>query len=489
LTALPDSRDDMHYLEFYYHCIGPKLSGRLDTDFWLRTILQMAHGEPGVRSALVALGHLNKSQSGSLQHARQFAVTASNPERKVFLQSYNKAIRHLVNDMGKPSFTAEMGLVICLLFACIELLQADANVAFAHIRSGLNIFYESRQRKQITSESKAARENGHVGVRWNGIEQVLVQLFIQGLASALPLGVSLQKDFDYLTSCPKHFTGTSFASLTDAGLSFSDLRGAAILLARDMAEKVYGSLALTPADYERQYDLISRHHVWLKALTDLECSRIWSKDDSVTLSALKIEYYSSFTACYCLTDDTQMDFDAHLAGFQSILTHARHVVNSLDLPTRSSALAFGAAANFTFDTSFIPALFYSAIRCRCPATRRDAVSMLASELPREGLWDPAQYRKVAERVIEIEEMEVDERGWPTRASRLCRSSVGIEVDEYGRFQAEFLYAKDFAMPKEKSWSERMELNAGNEQPLPLRLQHVKVPISQLSEQVFSESTA
>jgi hypothetical protein len=248
-----------------------------------------------------------------------------------------------------------------------------------------------------------------------------------------------------------------------------------------MAEKVYGSLALTPADYERQYDLISRHHVWLKTLTDLECSRIWSRDDSVTLSALKIEYYSSFTACYCLTDDTQMDFDAHLAGFQSILTHARHVVDSLDLPTRSSALAFGAAANFTFDTSFIPALFYSAIRCRCPVTRRDAVSMLASELPREGLWDPAQYRKVAERVIEIEEMEVDERGWPTRTSRLCRSSVGVEVDEHGRFQAEFLYAKDFAMPKEKSWSERMELNAGNERPLPLRLQHSKVPISQFSE--------
>ena len=480
----------MHYLEFYYHCIGPKLSGRLDTDFWLRTILQMAHGEPGVRSALVALGHLNKSQSGSLQHARQFAITACNPERKIFLQSYNKAIRHLVNDMGKPSFTAEMGLVICLLFACIELLQADANVAFAHIRSGLNIFYESRQRRQITTESKATQENqGHASVHWNGIEQVLVQLFIQGLASALPLGVSLQKDFDYLTSCPKHFTGTSFASLADAGLSYSDLRGAAILLARDMAEKVYGSLALTPSDYERQHDLVSRHHAWLKALTDLECSRIWTRDDIVTLSALKVEYYSSITACYCLTDDTQMEFDAHLAGFQSIITHARYVVDSLDLPTRSSTLASGAAANFTFHTSFIPALFFSAIRCRCPVTRRDAVSMLDPELPREGLWDPAQYRKVAERVIEIEEMEVDERGWPARASRLCRSSVGIEVDENGGYQADFLYAKDFALPTEKSWSERIELDAGIERLLPLRLQHVKVPSSQLHEQVFSESIA
>jgi hypothetical protein len=481
----------MHYLEFYYHCIGPKLSGRLDTDFWLRTILQMAHGEPGVRSALVALGHLNKSQSGSLQDARQFAITTSNPERKSFLLSYNKAIRHLVNDMGKPSFTAEMGLVICLLFACIELLQADANVAFAHIRSGLNIFYESRQRKQVTSESRTAQENQrHISVRWNGIEQILVQLFIQGLASALPLGVSLQKDFDYLTSCPKNFTETTFASLTDARLSYSDLRSAAILLAHDMAEKTNGSLALTPSDYERQYDLISRHHVWWKALTDLECCRIWSKDDLVILSALKVEYYSSFTACSCLTDETQMAFDAHIAGFQSLLGHARHVVDSFNLPTRTSTLASGAAANFTFDTSFIPALFYAAIRCRCPVTRRDAVSMLASELPREGLWDPTQYRKVAERVIEIEEMEVDERGWPTRASRLYRSIVGIEVDEYGRFQAEFLYAKDFASPTEKSWSEQIELIAGNEQllPPPSRLQHVKGSTHQLPEQVFSEST-
>ena len=184
-----------------------------------------------------------------------------------------------------------------------------------------------------------------------------------------------------------------------------------------------------------------------------------------------------------------MEFDAHLAGFQSIITHARYVVDSLDLPTRSSTLASGAAANFTFHTSFIPALFFSAIRCRCPVTRRDAVSMLDPELPREGLWDPAQYRKVAERVIEIEEMEVDERGWPARASRLCRSSVGIEVDENGGYQADFLYAKDFALPTEKSWSERIELDAGIERLLPLRLQHVKVPSSQLHEQVFSESIA
>lgn len=468
----------MPYLEFYYHCVGPMLSGRFDTDFWLRTILQMAHSEPGVRSALVALGHLNKSQSGSLQHARQSSVIASSPERKPFLVNYNKAIRHLVDDMARPSFPADMGLVICLLFACIEFLQVDANMAFAHIRSGLNIFYESKQRntKKVSAleAAQSTQTQTHVGLRWSAIEQTLVQLFTQSLASALPYGVSLEKDVDYFASCPKHFTGTTFASLIDARLSFSDLRNAAILLARDMANKVYGSVQLTSSDYRRQHDLLDRHDVWSKALNALEGSRTWSKDDTASISALKLEFYSSYTACSCMADETQMLFDAHLAGFQAIVANARCVVDSLDLDSRRTRVpTFGAAANFTFDTSFIPTLFYAAIRCRCPVTRRAAVSLLASNLPREGLWDPAQYRKVAERVIEIEEQEVDENGWPTKSFRLCRSSVGTEVDGNSRFEAEFLYAKDFALPTENSWSERLELDESFEQLLSLRPHHAE----------------
>src|SRR5690242_12754639 len=143
LATLPDFGDDMHYLEFYYYCVGPKLSGRFGTEFWSRTILQMAHGEPGVRSALIALGHLSQRQSGSLQQARRSVRAFSNAERRQFWVNYNKAIRHLIDHMSRPSFSAEVGLVICLLFACIEFLQADANMAFTHIRSGLNIVHET----------------------------------------------------------------------------------------------------------------------------------------------------------------------------------------------------------------------------------------------------------------------------------------------------------------------------------------------------------
>lgn len=147
-----------------------------------------------------------------------------------------------------------------------------------------------------------------------------------------------------------------------------------------------------------------------------------------------------------------MAFDAHLRGFRSLITHAECLVQSLD-----QAVYLQAAANFTFDTSFVPALFYTAIRCRCPVTRRKAVSLLALKLPREGLWDPEQHRVVAERVIEIEEMDVDSRGWPIAASRLCRSTVGTDVDADDGFQATFLYTKDLAIAAQKSWSERLTL--------------------------------
>jgi hypothetical protein len=52
--------DNVHYLEFYYYCVGPMLSGIFDHDFWCGTVLQMAHAEPTVRNAVIALVHLNQ---------------------------------------------------------------------------------------------------------------------------------------------------------------------------------------------------------------------------------------------------------------------------------------------------------------------------------------------------------------------------------------------------------------------------------------------
>lgn len=455
----------MEYLEFYYYCVGPKLSGRFDNDFWLRTILQMAHVEPGVRNALIALGHLSQRQSGSLQHACRSAATTNVIELKPFWTNYNKAIRYLIDQIARPAFSAEVGLVICLLFACIEFLQANANVAFTHIRSGLNIVHEIRQRQKAGAMARRDhRDRASWSSRIDLIEHTMVPIFTQALASALPYGSSIEKDFDFLETCPRYSLSTGFIGLVDARSSFFDLRNAAILLARDMAVKLYTSTPFNPTDYERQANTLNHHCIWLQSLLALETSRDWSCDELHALSALKVGYHASFTACSCIMDETQMTFDAHLGSFRALIEHASLLAYSME---HTSSLK--AAANFTFDTSLVPALFYTAIRCRCPALRRKAVNLLALNLPREGLWDPEQHRKVAERVIDIEESDVDLKGWPIEGSRLCRSSVGTDVNVNNEFQASFLYTKDLAMATERCWNESLTLGEGRTPSLSLRL--------------------
>lgn len=113
-----------------------------------------------------------------------------------------------MEDMAKPSFSAEVGLVVCLLFVCIKFFQADANIAFTHIRSGLNIVHELRQRKLNSSAINPAKPGqGSVSIRSNMVERILVPILIQALASAVPYGASLAKDFVFLESCPQYFRG------------------------------------------------------------------------------------------------------------------------------------------------------------------------------------------------------------------------------------------------------------------------------------------
>ena len=58
ISTLGDLGDSARFLEFYYHCARPALSTSFDKEFWSRIAIQMAHSEPAVRHALVALGSL-----------------------------------------------------------------------------------------------------------------------------------------------------------------------------------------------------------------------------------------------------------------------------------------------------------------------------------------------------------------------------------------------------------------------------------------------
>lgn len=150
--------------------------------------------------------------------------------------SHNKAIRLLIEHVAKSTFSPEVGLVICLLFACVKVLQPDAKIAFVHIRSGLDIVQELRQGRLMRSAISSAKARQiSVSARRNMLEQILVPFLTHALASIILYGGSLAKGFVFLELCPWYFTGAAFASVGDARFSCFDLRSSAFMIARDMA--------------------------------------------------------------------------------------------------------------------------------------------------------------------------------------------------------------------------------------------------------------
>ncbi|KAJ8114265.1 hypothetical protein OPT61_g3821 [Boeremia exigua] len=418
--------DSTRYLEFYHQCAVPSLASRFDYEFWSKTSLQMAHTESAVRHAVIALGYLNETESGSLKHARsKFQVVHGN---KVFLYHYNQAVRKLVERMTEPSYSPEIGLVTCIIFVCIEFLRGNYCTGFTHMTNGLKLIHEWQQKKKADLPSlnlAYGKDSGSV------IDDILLPMFQRGMTSAQLYGVPTEEHLDIPFPDPDCFIRLPF-TLQEAERSSRELRNASVLYIRRTLIRVTHSIPFDGKCREQQAQLTECHRVWFERVQIAEDSQQWSRDELVALSALKVTLYATTTHIECSDTTLQVPFDRYLHTFRALVRHAEIVLDAMDLKSTH-------AAKFTFDMTLIPQLFHTATRCRCPTTRREAVALLSRGLPREGLWDAEQHALVARRAIEMEEREVDPKtGWPVERSRLYTSVIDANMDAGGGFWVTFV---------------------------------------------------
>lgn len=382
----------------------------------------MAQSEPCVRHALIALGYLNKTETGSLKDARSGLMAA--PERKTLLFHYNKAVNSLVQRISEPSYSPEIGLVSCILFVCIEFLRGNYDTAFAHFYSGLKII-SAFKRSQISSAIQSPGPSL--------IEELLIPIFTRLVTTAIIYGVPTEL---ILHACyyPRELQERPFTSVLEAQTSIHKIRNLSMMFVRNIGPKLMNPSLLMEKDLQHQKDILEYHRAWLHALEELERKTTLSKEDAITANSLKASHYCSYIFTACGTSASEMVFDQHLDGFKALINHARITLDSMGRSTSSSS----PAANFTFEVSIIPFLYFTACHCRCPVTRREAVSLLKRNPPREGLWDAQQHAAIANRIIEIEENELDPiTGWPVERTRIWSTIINGNMDANGRFPAYF----------------------------------------------------
>lgn len=471
--AFADFGDNVRYLEFYHRCARRSLSSHFDNDFWSKIVLQMAHSESAVRHALVALGFLCQSEHGSMKHARaKFAV---DEDYRFVLSQYNKAVRALVSRMTDTAHSCEVALVTCLLFVCMEYLRGNYHTAFTHMKNGLGIITERQEENatatkkslpsttmidENTQITKSSRFTDPMPLEYlkrdyiaaphpvafhkfprptpnstSVVENTLVPIFIRGIASALTYGVTTTDSLDVLSLMPSLLHQKSFADLNEAHQACYELRNSAILHLRTTGQQSLHRKSPTDEDCQRRDCLLDSHLAWFEKAKELERDAVFSEEEKIALSSMKLSHYTTFILTACSLDRCEVKSDIYLEEFQEILHHAKVVMEY-----RARTTTHG--AHFTFEMCIILPLFLVSTRCRCPVTRRTAVAILAQNPPREGLWDAQQHLLVAKRAIDIEERELDPiTGWPSERSRLASCVISADMDRAGGFWASFLPAR------------------------------------------------
>lgn len=437
----------------------------------------MAQSESCVRHAVIALGYLNRIETGTLKHARSTLLV----NRKTLFFHYNKAIGSLVQRIAEPSYAPEIGLVACLLFTCIEYLRGNWHTAFAHLSSGLKMISEWQQgdlhsppsnvtvqarwgqggyTSPLNKQPPSPSQNFLPTLNWSPrpaatlIEDSLLPIYSRAITGALLYGVFIEDIYDIPIPYPKTFPGRTFTNIHDAQEAFLAVQNPSVRFACRMGMNLFLQRPVTDKIQQDQAQLLACHKSWYRELQKFEQENPLSKEDRLMASALKINYYTGYVAVACGTDVCQMQYDAHLSSFKALIHHAKILIDSMDLPTPFSSdpsvsqsnsspsnSRLRPAAHFTFDVSLIPSLHWTATRCRCPVNRREAVALLDRNPPREAIWDAEQHATVAKRAIEIEESHVDpETGFPRAEARLWAAVIDGNMDRNGGFWVTFALA-------------------------------------------------
>ncbi|ODA76989.1 hypothetical protein RJ55_07506 [Drechmeria coniospora] len=393
LIAL-ESPERRRAFEFYRRCAVPVLDGISGGDFWGGVVLRLSLTEPVVRHALLAV-------SGFMEFAMAADSSRHLQQRNAGFQEYGKAIFAL-RTWDSESRSAVIPLLVCLLFTCIEFLLEQDAASQLHICQGRKILYDL-----CASHSF-------------GLDMIRTEL--------VPIYTRLSLASFFFGSrpvpIPRHLKGTKtipsvLTSMTEARTHLYFLIDEALRFSTQAKPTIHtrapamGDLHVLGA---LQQDLLSRLSHWNTAFAVLATTCARPPNDLAAAAAaaqslLRIYHLAAVVWTSTALQPHETAYDAHLAAFSSIVSHATFILRCRAPPSR--------LPSFTFETELIPPLYWTASKCRHPLLRRAALRLLMNDQlkdRRENLWHGQETIAVAARAIEMEETKLK-----------LRQSVGVDA--------------------------------------------------------------
>jgi hypothetical protein len=383
---------------------------------------QMSYTEPAVLQAILALAsaHRHDSDIGGFRDIEKFT-----------LQAYCKSIQYL-----RPPSKSRMGaslqvtLITCVLFVCLEILQRRQHTAIFHLTNGLNLIEQNNGALSIVTHATHTKL----------LDDLIVQMFLRLSLQVNMLGHGRTRtaflDQVGYKSLPDQFTSTG-----EARQHLDMLSGRTFALGDLIQEMEITSVGLGDGLLRRRAILQDNLHSWLQIFAKSEFTKKASEiGDRAACLVLRMNHTMlSIVADTCCTPYQEEAFDDHLPRFLSIIGCAigiLHIVATVSVLPEAPSGKPGSL----IDIAWVPALFYTASKCRFLRVRMHAIRLLEHANHREGFWDSQSSAQIARELVRLEEEDFahhptasedfDLLQMPLREELTCRPPTGLHRVHY-----------------------------------------------------------
>ncbi|KAF9877889.1 hypothetical protein CkaCkLH20_04465 [Colletotrichum karsti] len=363
-------------LSYFQYKSAAEFAGYFDEQFWSVNILQMAHAEPVVNQMLIALG--------ARHEAFRSDGPVEDPEAIMLCRradhEYVKAITMFRDHVEEHKYTRlHITLTcsaLCIAFDWLRGVDAEANV---HLTQGLNTL----------SEWMSGEVSVHGGTALDSPEGHFIRKYLKPIFITMALQTRTMPNppkIPLTLVCAEDGNFTSFETVTDA-------RDALVFLLAYLFPWVLSYYTTNAkVNPSLQHDVHSQLLKWERCIEDL-VRRNPDMDSDPRLAILKLWHISAKLLFFGENAQSERMYDAFIDCFEAQVVLVEWLNERSDIPQ----------CRFSVDMGAVPALYYTAVKCRNPGIRRRAIELMKRWPRREAVYDSLACAALAEEIMKIEE--------------------------------------------------------------------------------------
>lgn len=361
-------------------------------DFWTAVVPQICRTEPAVWDAMIAISALFEYPDQSLDFALLTNTSAQehalNQSQQDALAWYSRSISTIHLQIERGSADPYIALVSCVLFICIETLQGHIEEALELFRQGVSLILDLRIQASLGCILNSKTDL---------LECTIIPLFSRlGAMSLAIAGVQASAVF----ALAENHLPLVFTSLDSARSAITVLSTEAMLFDREAGEHlkaVGGDSAVGSEMLERQKVLQTRLDHWHRAYITFCYVCYPEPANPAKIESVLLAYYAAsyIQVSGCLSQRESI-YDIYREKFVIIVEQAVLCLSALAGPK-------GVQPPFTFEMGIGLPLSLVALKCREPALRRKALSLLRQAPPVQGLFKCTPVALLFENLMMLEE--------------------------------------------------------------------------------------